>query len=312
MNKTLDNVFMGVIFVVGIILSVISIMADKSASNFPTCYTSKVRTPLRLILVLGVILAVSSISFAVCQYNCAPCGHKDFAINLYLGISLVLAVTITGLSASLNKELDATKCPAASKMATALVGMGATSIVACLGMIGYQSYEYKNRKTLTPPTPPTPPTSHTQPPTLATSSTHANPLDDQANITFLKKHRYLSSDTQINLLAPANQIKLRYLRGLANEEDLNFQFETNQEQRNQNAEMNKREAESQIRAAERLKQYSRSVSLGVARDSNPQEYQQSFTQNMSSMPSMNNNFSDTQQQTWNPNMGFKGKKKSKM
>jgi hypothetical protein len=147
MVKTLDNVFMGVIFVVGIILTVISTMVDKSASNFPTCYSSKARNALRLILVLGVIFAVSSISFAICQFKCAPCEGISVAFDVYVGIALVLSAVITGLAASLNKELDATKCPDASKMATGMIGMGVTSLAFCIGISGYQGYEnYKKNK----------------------------------------------------------------------------------------------------------------------------------------------------------------------
>jgi hypothetical protein len=166
MVKTLDNVFMGVIFVVGIILTVISTMVDKSASNFPTCYSSKARNALRLILVLGVIFAVSSISFAICQFKCAPCEGISVAFDVYVGIALVLSAVITGLAASLNKELDATKCPDASKMATGLIGMGVTSLAFCIGISGYQGYEnYKKNKkpsvteavVAVPPPPPPPP-----------------------------------------------------------------------------------------------------------------------------------------------------------
>jgi hypothetical protein len=176
MVEALDNVFMGVIFVLGIILSIVSTMIDKSASNFPTCYTSKARNALRLILVLGVIFAVSSISFAVCQYKCGPCEGVSIAFNVYVGISFVLSAVITGLASSLNKELNATKCPGAAKMATGLIGMGATAVAFCLGRIGYQSYEkYKDSKepavdvALVPPQPPPPAGGGNEPITLTSA-----------------------------------------------------------------------------------------------------------------------------------------------
>jgi hypothetical protein len=154
MVETADNVFMGIIFVVGIILSVIGLITDKSASNSPTCYSSKARNILRSILVIGVIFAVSSISFAVCQYKCSPCRGENLALEIYVGIALVLSTLITGLSVSLNNELDSTKCPDAAKMATGLIGMGVTSLAFCIGMVVYLRYEkYKTPMSLATPQP---------------------------------------------------------------------------------------------------------------------------------------------------------------
>jgi hypothetical protein len=293
MVETVDNVFMGIIFVVGILLSVISIMADKSASNSPTCYTPKARTALRWILVFGVIFAVSSISFAVCQYKCGPCKGATLALEMYVGISLVLSLAITGLAITLNNELDATKCPDAAKMATGLIGMGVTSVAFCIGMVGNLGYDkYKKGWASRPPA-----TQPTAPPPTISSDQQDNIFEDMNEMTARERKKQSKEHQDI-------------FRNVQDAREVEFE---NQQERAYNQSRQDSVRQQRLDAsAERARQ--KSESRNPARSSSPRDLFNAYSPSNDTPGDPRNYAMSSSPAYQNPPAGsaFKGKKKSKM
>lgn len=125
---------MALVFIVGVILTWISINVEDSAR---TGGCSKALThSVRGILVIGITFVVSALSFGVCRYKSTR-ASQGVPLMVYGGFVLILGIILTVLGSVIKSQADKgdnpDACKKAADRANWVIVMGVLMVVACIG-----------------------------------------------------------------------------------------------------------------------------------------------------------------------------------
>jgi hypothetical protein len=129
------TVFMCALFILGLILVISSIRVDTQLRE--SCKSEKLRNYNTIILAIGIIFMVSSISFLICRTRC-NCGKSDSAdAMIYAVFSIVLGIFLIFLGATVHSESNSQNCTDGASHASLVWIIGLLMTLVSSGYIGY-------------------------------------------------------------------------------------------------------------------------------------------------------------------------------
>jgi hypothetical protein len=136
-NATHTTIFMALIFIIGVILTIVSWDIDNKLQNVP-CESSSLKTSNKLVLCIGITFIVSAMSFYGCSNKCSNAivglHYTVYIIAIFLlGILLIVLGSI--ISAASTAECSNTGNPAS------IWGLG---VIMVLSSITYFYSQYKD------------------------------------------------------------------------------------------------------------------------------------------------------------------------
>ena len=143
--KVSNKLFMTFLLLLGVILT--SLSGDVSSKlSAKKCVSSKLKSANQVVMVTGITLIVSSISFFVCLSKCGCSSRNDNpAILGYLVFSILLSILLTVLGSIIKSESKG-ECSSADKSAAGILYTGVTMLVILSGYFGFTAYKlYKSK-----------------------------------------------------------------------------------------------------------------------------------------------------------------------
>lgn len=131
-------IFMGTLLIIGIILTVISWDIDSKLEN-KKCTSTSLKTANKIVLCIGIIFIVSSLSFYTCSTRCNS-SITGFHYNFYIFAMLALGITLIVLGSIISSESNKLSECNNSGNPTIIWGLGTVIILAC-GIYFYNEYK---------------------------------------------------------------------------------------------------------------------------------------------------------------------------
>jgi asparagine N-glycosylation enzyme membrane subunit Stt3 len=124
-DSSINHVFMVIIFIIGIILFIVSWNIESDLES-KQCTNSDLKTSVKIVLCISIVLIVSSISFFICSSSKKS---PNFGLSFYLATMFILGVTLLVLGTVIDSNSTGT-CSTSSN-ASNIWGIGISLIVVC-------------------------------------------------------------------------------------------------------------------------------------------------------------------------------------
>ena len=137
MDCSYDCWFSIFIFIIGIVLLSANFQIDKHISN---CHNSSLKNTNKAVLILSLISILISLSYMVCQYklhNVRGSLVGNYGPNVYLGVVLLIGITLIVLGSKLVKGSKNDNCNEALKSANTVLGLGILMTIVTSLYFGY-------------------------------------------------------------------------------------------------------------------------------------------------------------------------------
>jgi drug/metabolite transporter (DMT)-like permease len=131
-------IFMITLFVIGVILTVISWDIDSKLED-KKCTSKELKTANKIVLCIGIIFIVSSLSFYACSTKCNS-SITGFHYNFYIFAMLALGITLIVLGSIISSESSKTPECNNTGNPTIIWGLGTLIVLAC-GLYFYNEYK---------------------------------------------------------------------------------------------------------------------------------------------------------------------------
>lgn len=131
------NIFMIVIFIIGIIITYISWDIDAKLEA-TKCTSSTLKTCNKIVLCIGIMFITSSLSFYLCSSSCGN-SIVGFHYKYYIGLLMLLSIVLIVLGVIITTESSRIDCENTG-YPSAIWGLGTLILLCCL------FYGYNNLK----------------------------------------------------------------------------------------------------------------------------------------------------------------------
>ena len=125
-------IFMIIIFIIGIILTVVSWDIDAKIQKL-NCQSSSLKTSNKIVLCIGVTFIVSSLSFYVCSTKCGSV-IRGFNYMFYILTMLLLGIALIVLGSIISSESSKPECQNSGNPST-IWGLGVIITLLCLAFL---------------------------------------------------------------------------------------------------------------------------------------------------------------------------------
>jgi hypothetical protein len=123
------QLFMSIIFIIGIILTLISWDIDAKIQKL-NCPSSSLKTSNKIVLCVGVTFIASSLSFYLCSNKCGSV-IRGFNYMVYIISMLLLGVVLIILGAIITSESSKPECSNTGHYSS-IWGLGTIIVILCL------------------------------------------------------------------------------------------------------------------------------------------------------------------------------------
>ena len=125
---TYNHIFMGIIFIIGAILTTVTWDIESKLED-KNCNSTSLKTANKLALIIGVILITSSLSFFGCSYRC------ENVMSGFNFISYILSLTVLGIALIIiGTTISATSIDNCSNSGSpaSIWGLGVIIVMSCI------------------------------------------------------------------------------------------------------------------------------------------------------------------------------------
>lgn len=131
------TLFMSIIFIIGIVLTIISWDIDAKIQKL-NCPSSSLKTSNKIVLCIGVTFIVSSLSFYLCSSKCGSV-IRGFNYMIYVVSMLLLGIVLIVLGSIISGESSKPECANSGNYST-IWGLGVVIVILCLSFL-YMRYK---------------------------------------------------------------------------------------------------------------------------------------------------------------------------
>lgn len=134
------SIFMILIFIIGIILTIVSWDIDAKIQKL-NCQSSSLKTSNKIVLCIGITFIVSSLSFYVCSTKCGSV-IRGYNYMFYILTMLLLGIALIVLGSIISSESSKPECQNTGNPST-IWGLGVIITLLCLSFLFVR---YRNNK----------------------------------------------------------------------------------------------------------------------------------------------------------------------